>query len=95
MSPVFNESLDDPGMIRLSIEGIFAYIFNKEHTQFVINFQYIEINNEQVFDLLADGQIVENLSEITSQKCCTIDGTIEMKKKADKFRLMHGSSKVR
>jgi hypothetical protein len=48
------------------MEAMFAFIFNKDHTQFVINFSYIEINNEQVYDLLADGKEINDMDDITS-----------------------------
>ena len=48
------------------MEAMFAFIFNKDHTQFVINFSYVEINNEQVYDLLADGKEVLDMKDISS-----------------------------
>lgn len=55
----------------MTVESIFAHIFAaKANQEFAIKMSYIEINNEQAFDLLNEGEpaVVESLKwvEVTS-----------------------------
>ena len=55
------DSESNPGMIRMIIESIFAFIFQSNDNEFVLRLSYIEINNENVYDLLNCGeQVSEN-----------------------------------
>ena len=38
------------------IESIFAYIFHSKDYEFILKISYIEINNENVYDLINKGE---------------------------------------
>lgn len=50
------ESEKRPGTIRMTVEAIFAHIFQNKGSEFVLRLSYLEINNEMVYDLLQDGK---------------------------------------
>lgn len=53
------DSSSKPGLIRMTVESIFAHIFAaKANQEFAIKMSFLEINHEQVFDLLNDGDPV-------------------------------------
>jgi hypothetical protein len=43
-------------MIRMIIESIFAFIFQSKDNEFVLKLTYLEINDENVYDLLNNGE---------------------------------------
>lgn len=71
----------------MTIESIFAYIFYNRKDDFVIKLEYMEINNEQVYDLLDNGETVSNLDELTTKRCSSIDEFMEFKTTGDKCKL--------
>ena len=50
------ESEKRPGVIRMTVESIFAHIFLNRGSEFVLRMSYVEINNEIMYDLLQDGK---------------------------------------
>ena len=44
-----------PGMIRMTVEAIFAHIFLNRGSEFVLRMTFLEINNEFIYDLLTEG----------------------------------------
>ncbi|KAL7687831.1 putative kinesin-like protein [Plasmopara halstedii] len=45
----------DPGLIQLSVQDIFDHITRHSSMEFLLRFSYLEIYNEQIYDLLAAG----------------------------------------
>lgn len=65
-----------PGIARLTIETIFAHIYQNISSEFSMTISYIEINNEMVYDLLDDCKQIfqdENPREVT---CINIEQTM-------------------
>ena len=84
LSQTFNKFSDSkPGIIKMAIESVFAYIFHDSSSDFVIKIQYLEINNEKTFDLLNKG----SPDTKTSLNCTSIDHLMELKNNAEQFRL--------
>lgn len=90
LSQIFNKTGvnadQKPGIIRLAVESIFAFIFHDSSSEFVIKIQYIEINNQQTFDLLNLGKNQE-LKDISSKNCVSIEDILENKSESEKYRL--------
>ena len=70
LSQTFNKFSDcKPGMIRMAIESVFAFIFHDSSSDFVIKIQYLEINNEKTYDLLNKGSTETKMT----LNCSSID----------------------
>ena len=46
-----------PGLIRLSVEQVFAYILDDDEKDFLMTISYVEISGERIYDLFDCGKL--------------------------------------
>ena len=73
----------------MTVESIFAHIFQNKGSEFVMRLSYVEINNETVYDLLKDGQQVFTPDEVSEVNGLNIEQTMQTKAKGDTNRLQN------
>lgn len=78
-----------PSTIRTTVESIFAHIFQNKVSEFVLRMSYLEINEEQVYDLLNEGKQIFQNEDMRYENCLNIDSTMQMKAKGDASRLQN------
>lgn len=66
---MLTESEKRPGVIRMTVESIFAHIFLNRGSEFVLRMSYVEINNEMMYDLLQDGRPIGSSEELSEVNC--------------------------
>ena len=46
-----------PGLIRLSVEQLFAYVLDDDEKDFLLTISYVEISGERIYDLFDCGKL--------------------------------------
>jgi centromeric protein E len=62
----------NPGILPLTVETIFAYIYENLNSEFLIRVSYIEVYNEQINDLLSPSSN-NNSDQLTEEICVNIE----------------------
>ena len=73
---MFGNKDKNPGILPLALESIFAYIYEKINTEFLVRISYFEIYNEQMNDLLSPTSYKTagaNIDKMTEEICINID----------------------
>ena len=65
------------------IESIFAYIFYSKHYKYVLKLTYVEINEENVYDLIREGDLLHDGSEPSFEICSSVEEAMAIKTKAE------------
>lgn len=93
MSQVLTKQQDNqkyPGLIRLTVEQIFAFINDDEQKDFLLTLSYVEISgshgDESIYDLMDNGKQTE-LHRIKMANVLSVKHFFELKAESEKYLL--------
>ncbi|TNV84163.1 hypothetical protein FGO68_gene16360 [Halteria grandinella] len=73
-----------PGIVPLSLESIFAYMYHRVENEFVLKVSYLDIFNETLIDLLSSSTKTGSVDEkISEEVCMNVDQIISLIRMGD------------
>lgn len=78
------DSISNPGLIRMVVESLFAYIFSsKPFIDFALKMSYVEVSCEQIYDLFNCGNQIRSEADLKWLDIESIEDAVQFKKQGD------------